>query len=200
MDVPPQERAPAIARIRRKQWLIEAEIGEDAVVHSPCKALGILREQPGVVRVGEIAHLHQDGGHSGPSQHIEAGIGPHPPVVQAGGVVQPDEQLLSQIGGHAVQPIDIGFAAAGGGVGAGVAVEADKVLGAPAIGGVDPGGQTGGVAGSQLLGGGISGEANVEIGVRPQEIGQTDADIVGDILFPQWCSTKTAKRQPAMTQ
>lgn len=97
--------------------------------------------------------------------------------------MQTDEQLLSQIGGHAVQPIDIGFAAAGGGVGAGVAVEADKVLGAPAIGGVDPGGQTGGVAGSQLLGGGIAGEANVEIGVRPQEIGQTDADIVGDILF-----------------
>ena len=62
-------------------------------------------------------------------------------------------------------------------------MQADKIIGAPGVGLIDPGLQTGGVAGSQLLFRRIAGKPHVKIRIRPEQRRQAHSHLIIDILL-----------------
>ena len=89
------------------------------------------------------------------------------------------------MGGGAVLAVYIRLAAAGGGIGAGVAVQTDEIVGAPRIGGVDPRRQAGGVAHPELFARIVARQPHVKKRVLAQQLRQPHAHFVVDVLLPQ---------------
>lgn len=67
----------------------------------------------------------------------------------------------------------------------GVTVNTHKIVRRPAVGGVYPGSQAGGIVGAQDFIRRIAAEPHLEARIGTQQIGKIDADLIGNILFDQ---------------
>ena len=93
--------------------------------------------------------------------------------------------MLGQPVGLGALPVDVHFTAVDVRVGAGVAVDAEEVVGGPGVGHIHPGLETGGVGSPQALHRGGAGDTGGKAGVAVEKLGQALPHQVIHILLPQ---------------
>ena len=103
----------------------------------------------------------------GLAKNVETGTGLYASVAESRDVGEIFQNVLGKGKCSRSAGVGVGLGTAGGRVRGGIGMQTDEVIGAPTVGLVHPGRQTGGVGGAQLGLAGGTGELHLEIGIRP---------------------------------
>lgn len=166
----------------------EAKIAEHAVVDTLRKAVWIILELLRIRFIAQIGEFDQNSRHAGAAQYIQTGIEPHAVVLGADAVDDSLQHMLRQPIGLRVLLVNVNLGAVDRGIDVRIAMDADKIIGGPAVSHHDTRGKAGGVARAEDLGWSIAADAHGKARVGAQQVGQILTDRVIDILLAQTIS------------